>query len=155
MERRRVQADRDSRTRRRVNAVDCLFLNGPVQNGDFTFSNAPGKAVGIRIAEGLNRILGNPVAPHLWNTVTLAGDIRYRRRLGTGATQGVTRHLVEAAAIAAKYSDGHEPQAAVVTDADSDVADLAMEMITRRLVDGRLRAKPAAIPPHAPGPCRT
>ncbi|MGH3809638.1 MAG: hypothetical protein ACRDRU_24045 [Pseudonocardiaceae bacterium] len=31
--------------------MDFLFFNGPVQNGDFTFADKPGKAVGIRISE--------------------------------------------------------------------------------------------------------
>lgn len=34
-----------------------LFLNGPAQNGPFTFDNRPGKAVGIRLAAALNAIL--------------------------------------------------------------------------------------------------
>ena len=42
-----------------------LFVNGPVQNGGFTFAERPGKAGGIRIAAALNQLLGNPAAPHL------------------------------------------------------------------------------------------
>lgn len=55
-----------------------VFFNGPVQNGPFTFQDKPGKAVGIRIAAALNAILETPPVPHLWNTVTLAGDLRHR-----------------------------------------------------------------------------
>lgn len=59
-----------------------LFLNGPVQNGTFIFGTRPGKAVGIRLAAALNAILGSPPAPHLWNTATLAGDLRHREAEG-------------------------------------------------------------------------
>lgn len=88
--------------------MSCMFFNGPVQNGDFTFASRPGKAVGIRIAEALNHILGSRPVPHLWNTVTLAGDLRYRQRLAAG--QGsVSRDDFEASLIAAKYGSGPGP----------------------------------------------
>jgi hypothetical protein len=85
--------------------VTLSFFNGPVQNGDFTFSGKPGKAVGIRIAEALNRILGFPPVPQLWNTVRLAGDLRYRRHTATAAAP-IPRPDFEAALIAAKYDTG-------------------------------------------------
>ena len=72
------------------------FFNGPVQNGDFTFAAKPGKAVGIRIAGALNRILGAPAVPHLWNTVRLAGDLRYLQHIETthaSITREDLRHL--------------------------------------------------------------
>lgn len=37
-----------------------LFLNAPVQNGEFTLTELPGKATGIRIATALNKIMGTP-----------------------------------------------------------------------------------------------
>lgn len=78
--------------------VDCLFFNGPVQNGDFTFASKPGKAVGIRIAEALNHLLGAQPVPHLWNTVQLDGDLRYRRHAAMGS-ELASREGFEAAAI--------------------------------------------------------
>ncbi|MEV7471748.1 hypothetical protein AB0O20_35420 [Streptomyces kronopolitis] len=60
-----------------------LFLNGPVQNGTFTFAGRPGKAAGIRLAEALNLLVDMQPAPHLWNTVTLDGDLRHRTAAAT------------------------------------------------------------------------
>ncbi|MDY0816839.1 hypothetical protein SM793_36250, partial [Kitasatospora purpeofusca] len=82
-----------------------LFLNGPVQNGPFTFDTRPGKAVGIRLAAALNAILGLPPAPHLWNTVTLAGDLRHRQADGPK----IPRRRFEADLIAGKYPAGQAP----------------------------------------------
>ncbi len=121
-----------------------LFLNGSVQNGNFTFSGEPGKAVGIRIADALNRILGTRAVPHLWNTVTLAGDLRYRRQV-TGGRVPVSREDFEASVIAGKYDAGEWPAAGTMTDADSAVADLAMEMITNRLTAGVLKISPETV----------
>ena len=81
--------------------MDPLFFNGPVQNGDFAFAGKPGKAVGIRIAEALNDLLGAEPVPHLWNTVRLDGDLRYRRHAATQAAPAC-RADFETAAIAAK-----------------------------------------------------
>lgn len=115
-----------------------LFFNSPVQNGDFTFAGKPGKAVGIRIAEALNHLLGAQPVPHLWNTVRLAGDLRYRRHAATGF-DSASREGFEAAAIAAKYGTGSQPAAGTVTDADPLVAQLAVEMIECRLSAGVLK----------------
>jgi hypothetical protein len=115
-----------------------MFFNGPIQNGDFTFASRPGKAVGIRIAGALNYILGARPVPHLWNTVTLAGDLRYRQHLAAG--QGlISRYDFEASIIAAKYGTGLARRADVVTDADSGVADLAISMISSGLSTGVLK----------------
>lgn len=118
--------------------MGLLFLNGPVQNGDFTFAREPGKAVGMRIAEALNGILGTPAVPHLWNTVTLAGDLRYQRLVTAAGRTPASRTDFEASVIAAKYDAGRGASAGIATDADSAVADLATEMIMRRLADGSL-----------------
>lgn len=119
--------------------MGLVFLNGPVQNGDFTFADSPGKAVGIRIAQGLNGILGTQVTPHLWNTVTLAGDLRYRALRAAGMVQPLPpRPLFEASIIASKSGPDHEPPESLVTDADTEVGALAMDMISRGLSDGRL-----------------
>jgi hypothetical protein len=126
-----------------MRAVSHLFLNGPVQNGNFTFASEPGKAVGIRIAEALNRILGVPAVPHLWNTVTLAGDLRYRQQ-ATGQA-AVSREEFEASAIAAKYDAGSLPPAGTATDTDSATAELAIEMITSKLVRGTLKIRPETV----------
>lgn len=118
--------------------MDCLFFNGPVQNGDFIFASKPGKAVGIRIAEALNHLLGARPVPHLWNTVRLDGDLRYRRHAATGS-ESASRESFETAAIAAKYDAGPQPAAGIVTDADPLVAQLAVEMIECRLSAGILK----------------
>lgn len=115
-----------------------LFFNGPVQNGDFTFAVKPGKAVGIRIAGALNRILGVPATPHLWNTVTLAGDLRYLQHIET-AQAPIPRQDFEAFIISAKYDDGLQSSGGTGTDTDNSVADLAMAMINDRLSAGTLR----------------
>ena len=113
------------------------FFNGPVQNGDFTFSGKPGKAVGIRIAEALNRILGLPPVPQLWNTVRLAGDLRYRRHTATAAAS-IPRPDFEAALIAAEYDTGWHPAGGTATDADDAVERLALAMLEQRLATGML-----------------
>ncbi|MGH3974843.1 MAG: hypothetical protein ACRDS9_16175 [Pseudonocardiaceae bacterium] len=118
--------------------MDYLFFNSPVQNGDFTFAGKPGKAVGIRIAEALNHLLGSQPVPHLWNTVRLDGDLRYRRHAVT-ESDSASREVFETAAIAAKYSTGPWPAAGTVTDADSLVAQLALEVIECRLSAGVLK----------------
>ena len=86
-----------------------LFFNGPVQNGDFTFAAKPGKAVGIQIAGALNRILGAPAAPHLWNTVTLAGDHRYPQHI-EAVQAPISRHDFEASIIAASTVTACSPR---------------------------------------------
>ena len=115
-----------------------LFFNGPIQNGDFTFAARPGKAVGIRIAGALNHILNAPAVPHLWNTVTLAGDLRYLRHIEV-TRASISREDFEASLIAAKYDHTLQPSAGTATDADKEVADLAMTMISNRLSLGTLK----------------
>lgn len=92
----------------------------------------------MRIAEALNGILGNPAVPHLWNTVTLAWNLRYQRLATATGRAPATRTDFEASVIAAKYDAGLGASAGIATDADGAVADLATEMITRRLADGSL-----------------
>ncbi|GIH73096.1 hypothetical protein [Sphaerimonospora thailandensis] len=111
-----------------------LFLNGPVQNGPFTFASQPGKAVGIRLADALNAIIGVPSAPHLWNTVTLAGDLRHRET----RERQISRKAFEAELIAGKYPSQRLPAAGIMTDADAEVATLALEMIEKNLRAGTL-----------------
>lgn len=119
-----------------------LFLNGPVQNGPFTFQDKPGKAVGIRLATALNAILGSPPTPHLWNTVTLEGDLRHRA-IHDGP---LTRAAFEARLITAKYMPGPQPAAGTMTDTDPDVAALAMEMIEDNLRAGTLVISRETVP---------
>ncbi|MFG2914022.1 hypothetical protein ACGF0D_14155 [Kitasatospora sp. NPDC048298] len=123
-----------------------LFLNGPVQNGDFTFDDLPGKAVGIRLAAVLNAILGSPPAPHLWNTVTLAGDRRHRRTAGPR----IPRQHFEADLIEGKYGPGQHPVGGVMTDTDPEAAGLALEMIENNLRVGALAISRETVPT-----CRT
>lgn len=112
-----------------------IFFNGPVQNGTFTLASRPGKAVGIRLASALNTILGNPTTPHLWNTVTLAGDVRHREeRIRRSPT---SRLDAEAMLIAEKYLPGLPP-AEIVTDTDVEVGRLALEIVDARLRSGSL-----------------
>lgn len=113
-----------------------LFFNGPIQNGDFTFAERPGKAVGIRIAEALNTLLAAPPVPHLWNTTTLAGDLRHREH---AAREPVSRQALEAQLIAAKYQPGSRHRGGTLTDTDTDVSVLALEMIDRLLTDHTLK----------------
>ncbi|MFB6888376.1 hypothetical protein ACFCX4_03555 [Kitasatospora sp. NPDC056327] len=119
-----------------------LFLNGPVQNGPFTFDTRPGKAVGIRLAAALNAILGLPPAPHLWNTVTLTGDLRHRQAEGPM----IPRQRFEADLIAAKYTSGQSPAGGILTDTDAEVANLALEMIENNLRAGTLTISRETVP---------
>jgi hypothetical protein len=82
---------------------NVVYFNGPVQNGDFSLVERPGKAAGIRLAEALNALLGVGPVPHLWNTVTLAGDVRHR---GAEDREAVGRQQREEHAVAAKYAPG-------------------------------------------------
>ncbi|MFD6095248.1 hypothetical protein ACFVWN_00315 [Nocardiopsis flavescens] len=111
-----------------------LFLNGPVQNGDFTFRDLPGKAVGIRLAEVLDDALGLPRPPHLWNTVTLAGDLRH----GKGSSSTGRREF-EYRTLLGKYGSDLSAPARILTDVDTYVRDLALEMIDAGLSRGSLR----------------
>ncbi|NDL60229.1 hypothetical protein [Phytoactinopolyspora mesophila] len=120
-----------------------LFFNGPVQNGPFTFQAKPGKAVGIRLAAALNAILGAPLTPHLWNTVTLDGDLRHRAAVSGGS---VTRAAFEARLIAAKYAPHPAPAAGTVTDTDPEVAVLALELIEENLRTGTVTISRETVP---------
>ncbi|MEE1829230.1 hypothetical protein PUR61_44760 [Streptomyces sp. BE20] len=122
-----------------------LFLNGPVQNGPFTLATRPGKAVGIRLAAALNAILGLPLAPHLWNTVTLVGDLRHREANGPR----IPRQRFEADLIADKYPPGQSPVGGIMTDTDAEVAGLALEMI-----ENNLRARTLTISRETVPSCR-
>jgi hypothetical protein len=122
--------------------MNVLYINGPVQNGPFTIAERPGKAVGIRAAETLNALLGAGPVPHLWNTVTLAGDLRHRDALDRDT---VGRQEREERAIAAKYAPGAAPAGGVLTDTTPVVAALAMEMTERLLQEGALAVTPTAV----------
>ncbi|MGW4438023.1 hypothetical protein ACWELO_20050 [Streptomyces sp. NPDC004596] len=120
--------------------MNILYLNGPVQNGPFTIAEQPGKAAGIRAAEALNTLLGTGPAPHLWNTVTLAGDLRHRHARDT-----VARQEREERAIAAKYTPGTTPAGGILTDSTPVVAALALEMTERLLLQGALTITPTTV----------
>lgn len=115
-----------------------VFLNSPVQNGDFTFSGRPGKVVGIRIASALNHLLGSKPMPHLWNTISLSGDLRYRQSMPEPQRVRLSRAEFDAGIIAAKY-DQESARGGVATDTDDDVRNLALEMITSLLRNGTLK----------------
>ncbi|MGH3902155.1 MAG: hypothetical protein ACRDTA_28670 [Pseudonocardiaceae bacterium] len=115
--------------------MGMLFLNAPVQNGEFTLTELPGKATGIRIAAALNQIMGAPPAPHLWNTATLTGDLRHREY--TTECGQMSREDLDIRMIAAKYPV--LPEAGAITDTDRLVAELAIRIIQRRLHSGGLR----------------
>ncbi|MFD5572771.1 hypothetical protein [Streptomyces cadmiisoli] len=110
--------------------MSVLYINGPVQNGLFTIAGQPGKAVGIRAAEALNTLLGAGPVPHLWNTVTLAGDLRHR---DSPDRDTINRQQREAHAIATKYTPGTAPAGGILTDTAPVVAALALEMTERLL----------------------
>ncbi|PZT71486.1 hypothetical protein [Streptomyces sp. AC1-42T] len=117
--------------------MSVLYFNGPVQNGAFTLAERPGKAAGIRAAAALNALLGVRPVPHLWNTVTLSGDLRHR-----AAGEPLGRREREEQAIAAKYARGEEPRAGVLTDTAPAVAALALELVGRLVEDGTLSVTP-------------
>src|SRR5437879_2319508 len=122
--------------------MNVVYFNGPVQNGPFTIAERPGKAAGIRAAEALNAILGGGPVPHLWNTVTLAGDLRHR---DAADREAVGRQEREERAIAAKYVPGVAPAGGVLTDTAPAVAALALQMAERLLRDGDLAVVPVAV----------
>jgi hypothetical protein len=122
--------------------MNVLYINGPVQNGPFTIAERPGKAAGIRAAAALNTLLGAGPVPHLWNTVTLAGDLRHRDAPDRDA---VGRQEREERAIAAKYAPGAAPAGGVLTDTAPVVAALALEMTERLLREGALTVTPLAV----------
>ncbi|MFI1293340.1 hypothetical protein ACH4VM_33680 [Streptomyces sp. NPDC020792] len=122
--------------------MNVLYINGPVQNGPFTIAERPGKAAGIRAAEALNTLLGAGPVPHLWNTVTLAGDLRHR---DAPDRDTVGRQEREERAIAAKYAPGPAPAGGVLTDTAPVVAALALEMTEHLLIEGALAVTPTAV----------
>ncbi|MFD7532265.1 hypothetical protein ACFV8E_32500 [Streptomyces sp. NPDC059849] len=122
--------------------MNVLYLNGPVQNGPFTIAERPGKAAGIRAADALNTLLEAGPVPHLWNTATLAGDLRHR---DAPDRDTVGRQEREERAIAAKYVPGAAPAGGVLTDTAPVVAALALEMTERLLQDGVLTLTPVAV----------
>ncbi|WP_329295548.1 hypothetical protein [Streptomyces sp. NBC_01455] len=122
--------------------MNVLYINGPVQNGPFTVAERLGKAAGIRAAEALNTLLGVGPVPHLWNTVTLAGDLRHR---DAPDRDTVGRQEREERAIAAKYAPGTPPAGGILTDTAPVVAALALEMTERLLREGALAVVPAAV----------
>jgi ribosomal protein L40E len=122
--------------------MNVLYLNGPVQNGPFTIAERPGKAAGIRVAEALNTLLGAGPVPHLWNTVTLAGDLRHR---DAPDRDTVDRQEREERAITAKYAPGTPPAGGILTDTAPVVAALALEMTERLLREGALALTPTAV----------
>lgn len=115
-------------------AAGIVFANGPVQNGDFTLADKPGKAAGIRIAAAMNRLLGAEPTPQLWNTVTLAGDLRHRALQDNAAP--VERDVFERQLVAAKYPASPAPEA--WTDVDGPVVATALAMVEHGLAVGDL-----------------
>ncbi|MGW4840000.1 hypothetical protein [Streptomyces globisporus] len=122
--------------------MNVLYINGPVQNGPFTLTEQPGKAVGIRTADALNTLLGVGPTPHLWNTATLAGDLRHRN---AADRETVGREEREERAIAAKYRAGEAPAGGTLTDTAPAVSALALEMTGRLLQEGVLAVVPVAV----------
>lgn len=119
-----------------------LFFNGPVQNGTFTLADRPGKAAGIRLAEALNQLIDAPPTPHLWNTVTLDGDVRHRTAANTATTSRPER---EHQTIAAKYGPNAPPAAGVLTDTAPKVAAMALRLCEELLADGTLTLTPVTV----------
>ncbi|MFI1622398.1 hypothetical protein ACH4VT_36360 [Streptomyces lydicus] len=113
-----------------------------MQNGPFTIAERPGKAAGIRAAEALNTLLDAGPAPHLWNTVTLTGDLRHRDAPDRNT---IGRQEREERAIAAKYAPGAAPPGGVLTDTAPAVTTLALKMTERLLQEGALAITPVAV----------
>ncbi|MFF0629424.1 hypothetical protein [Streptomyces sp. NPDC004296] len=119
-----------------------LFLNGPVQNGPFTLAERPGKAAGIRLAEALNQLTGTQPAPHLWNTVTLDGDVRHRAVAGH---QALSRGQWERRQLTAKYAPSPPPAAGLLTDTAPPVAALALAVCQELPANGTLALAPVTV----------
>ncbi|MGW6605591.1 hypothetical protein [Streptomyces sp. NPDC055036] len=120
--------------------MSVLYVNGPVQNGAFTLVERPGKAAGIRAAAALNALLGVRPVPHLWNTVTLSGDLRQR-----ASAPMLGRREWEEQVVAAKYAPGEKPPGGILTDTVPAVVSLALEMVGRLLQDGTLVIAPVDV----------
>ncbi|MFE5869923.1 hypothetical protein ACFQ6V_14910 [Streptomyces roseifaciens] len=126
--------------------MSIVYFNSSVQNGNFTLAAQPGKAVDIRLAEALNAPLGVGPVPHLWNTVTLAGDIRHRSPAGRDSLGQAQR---EERAVATKYAAGPLPRQVGCSPTPIGlVAAVALEMVEGLLSDGSL-ARPAMRPLRA------
>ncbi|MFH8692555.1 hypothetical protein ACH4EC_37555 [Streptomyces anulatus] len=83
-------------------------------------------------------LLGLAPVPHLWNTVTLAGDVRHRNAADQDT---VNRQQREEQTLAAKYAPGPIPAGGLLTDADPQVSSLALTMIRALLADGTLTVR--------------
>jgi predicted RNA-binding Zn-ribbon protein involved in translation (DUF1610 family) len=124
--------------------MEKIFLNGPVQNGDFNLIDKPGKATGISIASSLNSILGTESTPHLWNSVMLSNDIAHRQATLHG--ENVSRARFELAKIAGKYEPEELNQTEIITDADPLVARFALNAVERALFEGRYDLSHEVVP---------
>lgn len=111
-----------------------LFVNGPIQNGEFNFDTRPGAAAGLHIADTFNELASGETAPDLWNTVTLKGDLLFA---DAGTDQD--RAAFEAGRITRKYRESSLRENAFMTDADPEVADLALELVDHGLRKNTLR----------------
>lgn len=55
-------------------AKEILFVNGAIQNRNFTLDEKPHKAMGIIAARVLNHMMGSPDVVHAWNNVGTFAD---------------------------------------------------------------------------------
>lgn len=116
-----------------------LFVNGPVQNGDFSFADKPGRLVGFRLSGTLNALSTGLIAPHVWNIVTLSGDVAYDL---SGPESD--RYSYELQRVQQKYGDATVAEAdllgaTIMTDTDSSVVSLGQSMVEEGLQSGRLK----------------
>ena len=118
-----------------------VFVNTPIPNGSLDLRELPSQGVGIWAAEALNELAAAAPTPHLWNTVAPTGDLRIRTDRQDLAQ---SRHAFEARLIAAKYPYQAPPP--IVTDADCDVAETALELIDAELVASRLALCQETVP---------
>lgn len=114
-----------------------LFVNGPVQNGDFVIDGSPGKVLAIRLARTLNSLCDAPNTPDLWNVATLAGDKR-ASAIGEPINK-VERANLENGIIASKYAQSSSlTPNETLTDMDDRVTALGLAIVERNLRNGTL-----------------
>jgi hypothetical protein len=114
--------------------MNQLFVNGPIQNGNFSFAEMPGRAVSLRVCEAFNDLASGCQAPDLWNTVTLKSDVQYA---DTG--NGEDRGDYERRRIKEKYAGTDMAGRPTMTDADPEVTQLGLTLVERGLSEGTLQ----------------
>lgn len=116
-----------------------LFVNGPIQNADFTFEEKPGRVLAVRAAAALNELAGYAIAPHLWNVVTLEGDTRFKQVGGDEKREVFEQRRISDRYDAAQGTSNELPNDVVMTDIDEKVIKLGLGLIENGLSNGQLK----------------